>query len=134
MEIEETDSKALEVLTPEREHWRDLQPYPTDRLLIRRSLVRAQVEEPVSGKAIGDPRTRCRPFSDIRCPDRVRHQAAARPRARPPEDTINVLVTERIQHIVRLVGINAPERKQPFSEVAHQHLAALVLLRDVVVN
>ena len=38
---------------------------------------------------------------------------------RLPEDTINVLDTEHIQHIVRLAGINAPERKQPFSEVAH---------------
>lgn len=43
-----------------------------------------------------------------------------------PEDTINVLDTEHIQQIVRLAGINAPERMQPFSEVAHQHLAALV--------
>jgi hypothetical protein len=75
-----------------------------------------------------------RPFSDIRCPDRVATKAAARPHARLPEDTINVLDTENIQHIVRLAGINAPERKQPFSEVAHQHLAALVLLRDVVVD
>ena len=51
-----------------------------------------------------------------------------------PKTPINVLDTEHIQHIVRLAGINAPERKQPFSEVAHQHLAALVLLRDVVVD
>mgnify|MGYP003694262641 CR=1 FL=1 len=50
MEIEETDSKVLEVLTPESEHWRGLQPDPTDRLLIRRSLVRAQVEEPIKSK------------------------------------------------------------------------------------
>jgi hypothetical protein len=46
VEIEETDAKVLEVLTPESEPWRGLQPDPTDRLLIRRSLVRAQVEEP----------------------------------------------------------------------------------------
>jgi hypothetical protein len=50
VEIEETDSKALEVLTPESEHWRGLQPDPTDRLSIRRSLVRAQVEEPIKSK------------------------------------------------------------------------------------
>lgn len=67
-------------------------------------------------------------------PGSRRHKAATRPHARLPEDTINVLDTEHIQHIVRLAGINAPERKQPFSEVAHQHLAALVLLRDVVVD
>ena len=35
---------------------------------------------------------------------------------------------------VRLAGINAPERKQPFSEADHQDSAALVLLRDVVVD
>jgi hypothetical protein len=46
VEIEETDSKVLEVLTPESEHWRGLQPDPTDRPLVRRSLVRAQVGEP----------------------------------------------------------------------------------------
>jgi hypothetical protein len=32
VEIEETDSKVLEVLTPESAHWRGLQPDPTDRL------------------------------------------------------------------------------------------------------
>ena len=46
VEIEETDSKVLEVLTPESEHWRGLQLDPNHRLLIRRSLVRAQVGEP----------------------------------------------------------------------------------------
>ena len=50
VEIEETDSNLLEVLTPESEHWRGLQLDPTDRLLIRRSLVRAQVEEPIKSK------------------------------------------------------------------------------------
>jgi hypothetical protein len=50
VEIEETDSKVLEGLTPESEHWRGLQPDPTDRLLIRRSLVRAQVGEPIKSK------------------------------------------------------------------------------------
>jgi hypothetical protein len=50
VEIEETDSKVLEVLTPESEHWRGLQLDPTDRLLIRRPLVRAQVGEPIESK------------------------------------------------------------------------------------
>jgi hypothetical protein len=50
VEIEETGWKVLEVLTPESEHWRGLQRDPTDRLLIRRSLVRAQVEEPMKSK------------------------------------------------------------------------------------
>jgi hypothetical protein len=50
VEIEETDSKVLEGLTPESEHWRGLQLDPTERLLIRRSLVRAQVGEPIKSK------------------------------------------------------------------------------------
>jgi hypothetical protein len=41
VEIEANDSKVLEVLTPESEHWRGLQLDPNHRLLIRRSLVRA---------------------------------------------------------------------------------------------
>ena len=50
MEIEANDSKVLEVLTPESEHWRGLQLDPNHRLLIRRSLVRAQVGEPIKSK------------------------------------------------------------------------------------
>ena len=46
VEIEANESKVLEVLTPESEHWRGLQLDPNHRLLIRRSLVRAQVGEP----------------------------------------------------------------------------------------
>ena len=47
MEIEANDSKVLEVLTLESEHWHGLQLDPNHRLLIRRSLVRAQVGEPI---------------------------------------------------------------------------------------
>ena len=50
VEIEANDSKVLEVLTPESEHWRGLQLDPNHRLLIRRSLVRAQVGEPIKSK------------------------------------------------------------------------------------
>ncbi len=50
VEIEANDSKVLEVLTPESEHWRGLQLDPNHRLLIRRSLVRAQVGEPTKSK------------------------------------------------------------------------------------
>ena len=53
MEIEANDSKVLEVLTPESEHWRGLQLDPNHRLLIRRSLVRAQVGEPIKSKGYG---------------------------------------------------------------------------------
>ncbi len=50
VEIEANGSEILEVLTPESEHWRGLQLDPNDRLLIRRSLVRAQVGEPIKPK------------------------------------------------------------------------------------
>ena len=50
-----------------------------------------------------------------------------------PEDTINVLDTEHIQQIVRLAGINAPERMQPFRGCTPASSGAGVL-RDVVVD
>ena len=49
-------------------------------------------------------------------------------------DTITVLDAEHVQHIVRLAGIDAPERKQAFSNVSRQHLAGLVFQRDVAVE
>lgn len=54
-------------------------------------------------------------------------------------DTLTVLeststpLTTRRQHRVRLAGIDAPERRQPFGTRAKQHLAALVLGREVTV-
>ena len=50
MEIEETDYEILDTDDPQGEHWRGLQPDLIDRLLIRRSLVRAQVGEPIKSK------------------------------------------------------------------------------------
>jgi hypothetical protein len=50
VEIEENDSKVLEDADPKSEHWRGLQLDPNHRLLIRRSLVRAQVGEPIESK------------------------------------------------------------------------------------
>jgi hypothetical protein len=47
VEIEETDYEILDADDQQSEHWCGLQPDPTDRLLVRRSLVRAQVEEPI---------------------------------------------------------------------------------------
>jgi hypothetical protein len=58
VEIEANDSKVLEDADPKSEHWRGLQLDPNHRLLIRRSLVRAQVEEPIESKGyvvIRDP-------------------------------------------------------------------------------
>ena len=46
-------------------------------------------------------------------------------------DTPTVLDVERQQHKVRLAGIDAPERAQPFGNVSRQHLARLVFQKDV---
>ncbi|GAB2587515.1 hypothetical protein GCM10027034_19860 [Ramlibacter solisilvae] len=39
-------------------------------------------------------------------------------------DTITVLDAQRIQHKVRLAGIDAPEKKQDFGQLAKQNLSA----------
>lgn len=49
-------------------------------------------------------------------------------------DTVVVLDAAKTQHKVRLQGIDAPERKQPFSEKSKQHLSDLVFGKDVVVQ
>jgi micrococcal nuclease len=49
-------------------------------------------------------------------------------------DTITVLDQDNHQHKVRLSGIDAPERKQPFGTVAREVLGELVQARDAVVE
>ena len=49
-------------------------------------------------------------------------------------DTITVLDANRQQNKVRLTGIDAPEKFQPFGNRSRQHLGALVHGRDVVVE
>jgi endonuclease YncB( thermonuclease family) len=49
-------------------------------------------------------------------------------------DTITILDDERIQHRVRLAGIDAPERKQDFGERSKQRLSELVYRQQVVVE
>lgn len=49
-------------------------------------------------------------------------------------DTITVLDVERVQHRIRLSGIDAPEKRQPFGERSKQHLASLVFAKDVEVE
>jgi len=49
-------------------------------------------------------------------------------------DTVTVLDAERRQHKVRLQGIDAPERRQAFSEKAKQALSDLVFRREVEVH
>jgi endonuclease YncB( thermonuclease family) len=46
-------------------------------------------------------------------------------------DTVTVLAPGNAQHRIRLAGIDAPERGQPYGERAKQHLAALVFHRSV---
>ena len=49
-------------------------------------------------------------------------------------DTLTVLDPTRALHKVRLAGIDAPERNQPYAGDARRHLVALVLGKPVVVS
>lgn len=49
-------------------------------------------------------------------------------------DTITVLDAEQFQHIVRLGGIDAPERGQAFGQVSRRHLGQLVHGQHVTVD
>lgn len=49
-------------------------------------------------------------------------------------DTIKVLDANKVQHKVRLTGIDAPERGQPFGTVSRDHLARLVAGKEVRVE
>lgn len=48
-------------------------------------------------------------------------------------DTLTVLDASKQQHRVRLNGIDAPETRQPFSQVSKDHLSSLVFGQDVIV-
>jgi hypothetical protein len=65
VKIDQTDQNILDADDPQSEHWRGLQPDLSDRLLVRRSLVRAQVEEP---KRLRKSRP-CRDARSFRPPD-----------------------------------------------------------------
>lgn len=49
-------------------------------------------------------------------------------------DTVTVLDAKLTQHKVRLAGIDAPERNQPFGNRSRQNLADLVFRKQVVVE
>lgn len=49
-------------------------------------------------------------------------------------DTLTVLDASKRQHKVRLQGIDAPEKAQPFGDVSRQHLAKLVFGQVVTVE
>jgi len=49
-------------------------------------------------------------------------------------DTIKVLDADKVQHVVRLSGIDAPEKKMPFDQRSKQNLSDLVYGRWVEVE
>ncbi len=49
-------------------------------------------------------------------------------------DTVTVLDGRKRQHKIRLTGIDAPEKSQPYGNVSRQHLAGLVFGREVRAN
>jgi endonuclease YncB( thermonuclease family) len=49
-------------------------------------------------------------------------------------DTITVLDGQRVQHKIRLAGIDTPERGQPFGQRAKEHLSQLVFGKSVEVE
>ncbi|WP_295002490.1 thermonuclease family protein [uncultured Dechloromonas sp.] len=49
-------------------------------------------------------------------------------------DTITLIDSSRIQHKIRLAGIDAPEKRQAFGEKSKQQLADLVFRREVLIE
>lgn len=49
-------------------------------------------------------------------------------------DTIKVLGEANIQHKVRLTGIDAPEKKQPYGRASQKHLASLIAGKTVTIE
>jgi len=49
-------------------------------------------------------------------------------------DTITLLDTNKVQHRIRLAGIDAPEKSQAFGNVSRQHMAELAFNQQAVAD
>jgi len=49
-------------------------------------------------------------------------------------DTIKILDNNNVQHKIRLTGIDAPEKSQPFGNASRKYLASMVAGKDVLVE
>jgi endonuclease YncB( thermonuclease family) len=49
-------------------------------------------------------------------------------------DTVTVLTPEQVRRVIRLAGIDAPEKAQPYGDRAKRHLSDLVFGAEVVVE
>lgn len=49
-------------------------------------------------------------------------------------DTVTVLDADKVQHKIRLSGIDAPEKKQPFGQRSKESLSDLVFNKNVMVD
>jgi endonuclease YncB( thermonuclease family) len=63
-----------------------------------------------------------------------RHELSGRVVGVADGDTITVLGLNRVQHRIRLAGIDAPEKSQAYGQVSKQHLSALVFGQNVTVE
>jgi hypothetical protein len=75
----------------------------------------------------------CPVHSSPLCCRRLRRDAAGVCRWRLRGDTITVLDETNTQHKIRLAGIDAPEKKQPFGNRAKQKMSDLVHDKEVSV-
>ena len=49
-------------------------------------------------------------------------------------DTVTVLDTSNMQHKIRVAGIDAPERRQPYGQISRKHLSVLVGGKSVIIE